>query len=131
MYITLRDMASFGQLYLNNGRLKDQQLVPAMWIDNSLKVSFQDAWAGAAYGYGWWLKKYVGHDAYYAEGYGGQTIMNIADLNMVFVTTADDPPLFYDHRKREQKNEDVIRFALQVTSSLKTVETVSHSHFEE
>ncbi|THB77411.1 MAG: class C beta-lactamase-related serine hydrolase [Desulfobacteraceae bacterium] len=126
MYLTPRDMALFGQLYLNNGRFKGNQLVPAAWVESSLNVSFEDAWAGAAYGYGWWLKKYFGYDTYYAQGYGGQRIMNIPDLNMVFVTTADYPPLFHDHRKREQKIEDLIEFALQVTSSLKTGESVSH-----
>jgi len=118
-------MASFGQLYLNNGLFKGKQLVPATWIESSLKVSFQDAWAGAAYGYGWWLKKHFGYNTYYAQGYGGQTIMNIPDLNMVIVITADYPPLFHDHREREQKIEDLIEFALQVTSSLKTREPVS------
>ena len=118
MYLTPRDLALFGQLYLNNGRFGGKQLVPAKWIESSLKVSFQDAWAGAAYGYGWWLKECFGYDTYYAQGYGGQMIMNIPDLNMVFVTTADYPPLFYDHAKREQKVEELIGFALQVTSSL-------------
>ena len=34
--------------------------------------------------------------------------MNIPDANMVIVFTADYPPLFYDHRKREENLENLL-----------------------
>jgi CubicO group peptidase (beta-lactamase class C family) len=108
MYLTPRDMAAFGQLYLQNGQFRDQQLVPKEWVSHSLKPSFHDAWGGISYGYSWWIKRISGYNVYYALGYGGQTIMNIPDVNMVIVFTADYPPLFYDHLKREQNLDNLI-----------------------
>jgi CubicO group peptidase (beta-lactamase class C family) len=101
-------MAAVGQLYLQNGKFQDQQLVPKEWVRHSLEPSFHDAWGGDSYGYSWWIKRISGYNVYYARGYGGQTIMNIPDVNMVIVFTADYPPLFYDHRKREQNLENFI-----------------------
>lgn len=110
MYLTPRDMAVFGQLYLQSGRFREQQLVPKEWVKQSLEPSFHEVWGGDSYGYSWWIKQITGCNAYYALGYGGQTIMIIPDKEMVIVFTADYPPLFVDHRKREHDLEKLIRF---------------------
>ena len=31
--MSARDLARFGQLYLNKGKTKDQQIIPASWVD--------------------------------------------------------------------------------------------------
>ena len=36
MYFTSRNMAKLGYLYLNNGRLNGMQIVPQVWVEESL-----------------------------------------------------------------------------------------------
>jgi len=112
MYLTPRDMAAFGQLYLDGGHFQGQQLIATEWVGDSVTPSFKNAWSGADYGFSWWIKNHFGYATYYAQGYGGQTIMNIPELDMVFVTTADYPPLFYDHRKREKLVDEFIKYGI-------------------
>ena len=42
------------------------------------------------YGYLWWLGELEGYLVFSAIGHGGQYIMNIPDLNMIIVSTADN-----------------------------------------
>jgi CubicO group peptidase (beta-lactamase class C family) len=37
MQFTARDLARFGWLYLNRGKWRDQQVVPAEWVAESTK----------------------------------------------------------------------------------------------
>ena len=39
MHVTLREMAVFGLLYLNDGHLNGHQIVPADWVEQSLEPS--------------------------------------------------------------------------------------------
>ena len=43
-------------------------------------------------GYGWWMRKLAGHQAYYAWSYGGQFIFVVPDLSLVVVTTSSPLP---------------------------------------
>jgi CubicO group peptidase (beta-lactamase class C family) len=52
--LSARDMARFGQLYLNRGAWEGQQLIPASWIAASTKpYSITDTRYGIAYGMLW------------------------------------------------------------------------------
>jgi CubicO group peptidase (beta-lactamase class C family) len=88
LYLTPRDMARFGYLYLKNGQIDGQQILPSAWIEETLKRRYPEL----GYGYLWWLITIVGFEGYDAMGYGGQLIMNIPELDMVIVTTADPNP---------------------------------------
>lgn len=82
--LTPRDMAKFGQLYLNQGVWNGQPVVPAEWV----RASFEPyGMAGAHflewYGYHWWIHQF----AYSATGYGGQYIFVIPEKDMVVVFT--------------------------------------------
>ena len=107
MYMTPRDIAAFGQLYLQKGQFKGKQLVPREWVSRSLEPSFNEVWGGDSYGFCWWIKQIAGYRSYYALGYGGQMIMNIPELDLVIVFTGNYPPLFLDHKKREQDLENL------------------------
>jgi CubicO group peptidase (beta-lactamase class C family) len=81
MHFTTRDLARFGWLYLNGGRWRDQQVVPAQWVAESTR-SYSDAKPGIGYGYMWWVSKkdiqfrtHVGPGAFSARGHGGQYIV--------------------------------------------------------
>ena len=88
--ITPRDMAKLGQVYLDGGRWKNEQIVSEDWVTRSCERKFQVSTA-AGYGYQWWLRTFrVGTDSYescYAAGNGGQYIFVIKDLDLVIVFT--------------------------------------------
>jgi CubicO group peptidase (beta-lactamase class C family) len=52
-----RDMAKFGQLYLNEGQWMGQQIISSEWIHESTQASVEDGqWLEQfKYGYWWWL----------------------------------------------------------------------------
>jgi CubicO group peptidase (beta-lactamase class C family) len=88
LYLSARDMAKFGYLYLNEGAWEGDQIVPVDWVraSTSRAVTLPD---GEGYGYLWWLDSYSGHRVYMAKGLGGQRIHVIPDLDMVTVVTCD------------------------------------------
>src|SRR5215510_13304472 len=53
MLMTPRQMVAFGQLYLGNGSIKGQQVVPQDWIRTSLIARGRSRWNDREYGYGW------------------------------------------------------------------------------
>jgi CubicO group peptidase (beta-lactamase class C family) len=88
-YLTSRDLAKLGLLYLNNGRWKNKQIISENWINLSLKK--HSVVQGVDYGYLWWNKYLESNgNKYYtfaAQGNGGQKIYIFKELNMVIVTT--------------------------------------------
>jgi CubicO group peptidase (beta-lactamase class C family) len=89
MYLSPREMMAFGQLYLDRGRAKGRQVVPAAWIDSSFVVRGYSPWNGHGYGYGWWHRRSGTHDVHFAWGYGGQYIFVVPSLGLVVVATSD------------------------------------------
>ncbi len=69
--LTPIDMAKIGQLYLNNGIWKDKQIIPAWWIDESIKEHSRGG--KLSYGYLWWIIDDKEH-IYAALGQGGNAI---------------------------------------------------------
>jgi CubicO group peptidase (beta-lactamase class C family) len=86
LYMTPRDMALFGQLYLNNGAANGQQVVPAATVAQSRQAIFNDG-GGFYYSQGWWTRTLSGVPMSLAWGYNGQFIYVIPSLNIVLVTT--------------------------------------------
>jgi len=103
LHLRARDMARFGQLYLDGGVVDGEQVVPAAWISDSWTPYTEGAWHSkvgnnfdrTAYGYQWWIIDAGPHTYYLAWGHGGQQIAVLPELDMVVVVTAD--PLFGDH----------------------------------
>jgi CubicO group peptidase (beta-lactamase class C family) len=104
IYVTARDMAKFGLLYLNDGVWEGSQVISAEWVGDSLKRYTKDIKLGGwltsrygyfrdiGYGYQWWSAQVGDHKFDYACGHGGNYIILLNDLDMVIVTTAD--PLY-------------------------------------
>ena len=103
MYFTPRDLARFGLLYLNNGSLVGEQIVPYEWveasftdysdgeIENDVAMTNgvrSDFYKDTGYGYQWWTKEMKGYNSFSARGLGGQFIFCFPSLDMVVVTTA-------------------------------------------
>jgi CubicO group peptidase (beta-lactamase class C family) len=84
--LTARDLAKLGQLWLQDGRWGDRQLVSARWMRAARtdRVATNDHVA-QGYGYQVWLETSDGHDAIMARGVGGQLIEIVPDLGLVVV----------------------------------------------
>ncbi len=93
MELTPRQMLAFGELYLNNGQVNGQQVIPESWITTSLQPLAESAREeGRFYGYGWWMREMAGIRTAFAWGYGGQFILLVPDLSLVVVTTSSSLP---------------------------------------
>jgi len=94
MFMTPREMAVLGYLWLNGGKLNGIQIVPSEWVDATLTKSLindSPQWGVLTdynYGYLWWLGKINGYDMFWALGYGGQMVITFPSLNLIVVTTA-------------------------------------------
>lgn len=87
--LTARDMAKLGELYLNEGRWDDEQILPASYVRAATtEQSTGDATGGTPYGYQWWVTDASGYPAFYALGYGGQYVYVVPNLDLVVVIAA-------------------------------------------
>jgi CubicO group peptidase (beta-lactamase class C family) len=97
--ISARDLARFGQLYLQEGRWGGRQVIPGSWVRESTRLhsEFED---GSGYGYMWWVHpagsldpdRYPAlsrHDLFLARGSGGQGLWVVPGLELVAVHRGD------------------------------------------
>lgn len=87
LFLTSRDMARFGYLYLKHGLWNGKQIVPADWVDESIKpqVKTGERIVFADYGYWWWVQRQQG--LYAAEGWAGQRIIISPEHDLVVIFT--------------------------------------------
>ncbi|MHA2245772.1 MAG: serine hydrolase [Candidatus Hodarchaeales archaeon] len=96
LFLTPRNMAKLGQLYLNNGEWDGNQILSSDWVKESshdhvavgdLRTEINTP---AGYGYHFWIgSDSVLGDFYFALGWGGQTIQIFPEYDLVIVTTAN------------------------------------------
>jgi CubicO group peptidase (beta-lactamase class C family) len=84
-----RDLAKLGYLYLNGGRWDGTQVVPADYVAASTRPQVDPSMGSGGYGYQWWVTNETGRESFRAEGFGGQLIQVIPDLDLVVVITGD------------------------------------------
>ena len=96
--VTLRDMAKFGQLYLNKGKWNGNQIVPSEWVANStipldkhVQPNAGDEFSSDAWGYGyqWWVPGSEVSD-YTAHGIYNQFIYINPQSNVVIAKTSSN-----------------------------------------
>lgn len=75
--LTLRDMARFGYLYLNDGVWDQETIISKKWIDESTRTH------SGNYGYMWWLHQTNDLFAYMAAGSGGSVICCIPEKDLL------------------------------------------------
>jgi CubicO group peptidase (beta-lactamase class C family) len=104
IYVTARDMAKFGLLYVNGGEYEGKRVLSSEWVRDSLKrfsenikrggwiTSRYGSFRNLAYGYQWWSAEVGKHRFDYACGHGANYIILLQELDMIIVTTAD--PLY-------------------------------------
>jgi CubicO group peptidase (beta-lactamase class C family) len=95
------DLAKFGYLYLNRGRWNSDQILPASWVDQSLR----EHWSAPHFGYGyqWWVPRFTAEgtpiEAFNTRGNGGQCAFVFPTLGLVVVTTAGNYNQFEGQRQ--------------------------------
>lgn len=85
--MTAREVARFGQLFLDEGFWQGKQIVPGWWVAASTAPQIDIGNNYAGYGYYWWLNRIAGYDMYSALGAGGQILHVIPALEIVLATT--------------------------------------------
>ena len=108
-----RDMAKFGQLYLNKGLWKGRRVISESWIEQSTKKHSTSDLYGEDFGYLWRMidRTVEGRKvrSYEAWGNGGQFIMIFPSLDLVAVFTGENYGLFPE---MEQPFEMVEKYIL-------------------
>ncbi len=114
MLLTSRDILKFGQLYLDKGKWKGNQIVSENWIKESFKKHnrLEDTSDKNEYGYQWWHDTYLingkGIETIEARGAGGQFIFIIPALESVVVITSGN----YRNRKGNQPRDILQEYIL-------------------
>ena len=93
-YVSARDWARFGLLYLQDGMWQGERLLPEGWTEFVRTPTPGDG--GDGYGGLFWLNQggaldKLPADAYSARGYMGQTTMVIPSRSMVIVRLGPSP----------------------------------------
>ncbi|MBJ8149379.1 serine hydrolase [Bacillus cereus] len=105
--LTVRDMAKFGQMYLNEGIHNGKQILSKSWIKESIAMNSNQ------YGYLWWLREEEGVYSYCAMGDGGNMICCIPEKDLVVVIASEVMPNARD------RWELIVKYILPYTGSNK------------
>jgi CubicO group peptidase (beta-lactamase class C family) len=98
LYLTPRELARFGLLYLNRGRWQGRQVVPRETVAQSMRPAVRTG-DGYSYASGWWVRQVGGHAVPFAWGHGGQYIYLLPAADVVVVVT--------ENTREGHENEDV------------------------
>ncbi len=108
LWLSTRDMAKLGQLFLQNGQWQGEQVIPQEWVKLSTEqhVTPED-YAVDGYGFQWWIKDYKidgEHiNTYFAGGNGGQFIVVSPQLELVVLHTGHNYNSYYATRENLRK----------------------------
>ena len=93
LYVTAREFASFGQLYLEDGVFQGQRILPEGWVEYTVTPA-----ADSKDGYGsfFWLNKNkywtdAPEDMFHCQGHDGQEVFIIPSKDLVVVTLGYSP----------------------------------------
>ena len=93
LYITAKDFARFGQMYLDDGCVDDERILPEGWVDYTCTPASNSE---NRYGAFFWLNrggKYpdVPKDMYWCDGHDGQCIFIIPSCQLVVIILGYSP----------------------------------------
>jgi CubicO group peptidase (beta-lactamase class C family) len=83
------DMTALGQLYLEKGVWGGKHVVPANWVADATSPQVATGSEPESYGYQWWVGESDGHPMFRAQGFGGQFIHVVPELDLVIVITTE------------------------------------------
>lgn len=85
-------LLEIGEIYRNEGRHDDKQVLPEDWVETSWQPRGVSRYTDDHYGYGWFVTELDGHTAYYGRGYGGQMLYVVPELAVTAVMISDPSP---------------------------------------
>ena len=94
VWSTARDLAKFGQLYLDGGIVNGKRLLPEGWVQYVSSPSGPQPDGPFCYGAGFWLlnnSEGVPPDTFAAFGNRGQYVVIVPSRNVVIVRRGEDP----------------------------------------
>ena len=119
--MSARDLAVFGQIYLNKGRLKNRRVLPASWIERIVTGYTKTGRNDLRWGHSdlWWLpnpKDGLPKGTFWAWGLGNQALFVIPAWDTVVVVQSDTteflkrflPLIASDERTAESVLEELI-----------------------
>ena len=110
--MSTRDLARFGQLYLNNGKWNREQIVPKKWVKESTQIhSIPENFGRDGFGYLWWVdNQSFGQKAFYASGLGGHLMYVFPESDMVVVHRVNT---YLMQSERQEKINELINLVLK------------------
>jgi CubicO group peptidase (beta-lactamase class C family) len=107
------DLVKVGALYLHHGRWNGRQILPAAWVEQSLREHARAENFG--YGYQWWIPRFTAEgtpiEAFNTSGLGGQCAFVLPTLGLVVVTTAGNSNQF-EREKRDISHRLIAEYVL-------------------
>ncbi len=95
VWATATDLANFGELYLNDGKLASgERILPEGWVQYISTPSGPQPASGFGYGAGFWLlnkEEGVPQDTFVAVGARGQYVVIVPSRKAVIVRRGEDP----------------------------------------
>ncbi len=114
-----RDMARFGQLYLQKGTWNGEQLISKEWVEESTRAHLlANAQLDRHYGYYWWRERFPIDnrwiETYFASGNGGNKIYVFPTEDLIVVITASAYDQSYGHPQvRMMMNKYILPAVIQ------------------
>jgi hypothetical protein len=114
-----RDMARFGQLYLQKGTWNGEQLISKEWVEESTRAHLlTSAQLDRHYGYYWWREAFSIDNrwiqTYFASGNGGNKIYVFPTEDLIVVITASAYDQSYGHPQvRMMMNKYILPAVIQ------------------
>ncbi len=111
LYLTSRDLARFGDLYLSQGELDGKQIISEAWIKEAththVKTNYtlNDNFIISGVGYSWLTAKIHDYEVLFTSDLVGQYIINIPAVNVTIVTTVFK---MHDHELMKELISDII-----------------------
>ena len=96
LFLTLRQLTKYGNLYANKGRYYDKQLISEEWVERSLTAHIvaesEDCYPAdmIGYGYYWWCLDYKDIKIRFAFGAGGQYIFVVPEEHLTVAISSVD-----------------------------------------
>jgi CubicO group peptidase (beta-lactamase class C family) len=113
LYLTARDMAKIGALYLQHGRWEGAQIVSDAYVqDSTTKHNDGGPPVKSGYGYQWWVR--TDPHTFFAAGKNGQVIYVVPKHDLVVAVSADLSPW----RSQTYFNEVVLPAADELSHSV-------------
>ena len=88
LYLSTKDFAKIGLLYLNNGVSNGRQILTSEWVKLTMSPSIKIDGSNRKYGFQWWFVPYGSDEEkwiFSGSGYGGQYLMVVPEHKLVMV----------------------------------------------